>query len=50
MAVKMTCGPCGETITAADEDELVDRVVPHAQQEHGVTLTREDVLGSMQPA
>jgi predicted small metal-binding protein len=46
----MTCGPCGETITAENEDALVEKVVPHARDEHGITLSREDVLGYAVPA
>ena len=49
MAVKMVCGPCGEVISAADEDELVRVVIPHAATDHGITLTREDVLSYAQP-
>lgn len=50
MAVKMTCGPCGEVITATDEDELVEKVIPHARNDHGVTLSREDVLSYAESA
>lgn len=48
--IKIECEPCGETLLATDEDELVRMTVPHAAKDHHVTLTRADVLAMAQPA
>lgn len=35
------CNRCGETISAASDDELTDRLASHLESEHGDELERE---------
>jgi len=46
MAKEVICPPCGETIRAENDDELVSAVQDHAEREHGSTLTAEHILAS----
>jgi predicted small metal-binding protein len=44
MKTQLTC-PCGTTIRGTDEDELVERVQQHLNDEHdGRTYDRETIL------
>ena len=44
MKTRLNC-PCGEYITAADENELVDKVQAHLAAEHpGREYDRESIL------
>jgi hypothetical protein len=44
MKTTLTC-PCGETIVARDEDELVELVQRHLKEKHpGHEYTREEIL------
>jgi predicted small metal-binding protein len=43
MAVKMLCGPCGETIQAEDQDALIDTMTNHSRDAHGIHLTPDDI-------
>jgi predicted small metal-binding protein len=37
------CNHCGETISAASDDELVGRLTAHLKEEHDETPDAEDV-------
>jgi predicted small metal-binding protein len=37
------CNECGETISGADDDELVRRLGAHLQQEHDVDSDQEEL-------
>lgn len=42
--MRLSC-PCGEEITGADEDELVERTRQHLSEAHpGRSYTREQIL------
>jgi len=44
MKTRLQC-PCGEIITAADEDELVEKTQAHLAEKHpGMTYGREEIL------
>lgn len=49
MAKVITC-PCGETIKADSDDELVKLVQEHGKGVHDQDVNREDVLAMAQPA
>lgn len=49
MAKVVTC-PCGETIRAETDDELVRLVQAHGKEVHNQEVSREDALGMAQPA
>jgi predicted small metal-binding protein len=51
MAQKVDC-PCGETIRAESDDELVSNVEQHIQDRHPDmvgSMSREQILGMAQP-
>jgi predicted small metal-binding protein len=37
------CNECGETISAANDEELAARLTAHLRQEHDETLDEEEV-------
>jgi predicted small metal-binding protein len=37
------CNVCGETISAASDDELVGRLTAHLKEEHGETADAEEL-------
>ena len=43
MKTRITC-PCGEAITAEDEDELVERTQTHLREVHDRTYSRDEIL------
>jgi len=43
MKTRITC-PCGEAITAEDEDELVERAQTHLREAHDRTYSRDEIL------
>ena len=49
MAKVVNC-PCGETIKAETDDELVGLVQKHGKEVHDQDVSREDALGMAQPA
>ena len=49
MAKVVNC-PCGETISAETDDELVRLVQAHAKEVHNQEVSREDALAGAQPA
>ena len=49
MAKAVSC-PCGETIKADTDDELVRLVQAHGKAVHNQEVTREDALSMAQPA
>ena len=49
MAKVVNC-PCGETIRAETDDELVSLVQKHGKEVHNQDVSREDALGMAQPA
>ena len=48
MAKAVNC-PCGETIKADTDDELVRLVQAHGNEVHNQEVTREDALAMAQP-
>ncbi len=50
MAVKMLCGPCGETITADDQDALIERMTKHSADEHSIHLGADEIRSHTLPA
>lgn len=50
MAVKMLCGPCGETITAEDQDALIEQMTAHSRKEHGIHLGADEIRSRTLPA
>lgn len=48
--LKIECSPCGETLFATDEAELVRLTGQHARAEDGVELSSEEILAMAQPA
>ena len=48
MAKAVNC-PCGETLTANTDDELVKRVQDHGKSMHNQEVSREDALAMAQP-
>ncbi len=48
MAKAVNC-PCGETITADADDELVQLVQTHGKDVHNQEVSREDALAMAQP-
>ncbi len=49
MAKAVSC-PCGETIKADTDDELVRLVQAHGKAVHDQEVSREDALSMAQPA
>jgi predicted small metal-binding protein len=49
MAKAVSC-PCGETIKADTDDELVRLVQAHGKAVHDQDISREDALSMAQPA
>ncbi len=49
MAKAVSC-PCGETIKAETDDELVKLVQEHGKAVHNQEVSREDALSMAQPA
>jgi predicted small metal-binding protein len=43
MALVVNC-PCGQTIRAENEEELIEKVTEHGKQVHNQTATREQIL------
>ena len=37
------CNECGETVSAADDDELATRLADHLQSEHDIQPEEEEV-------
>jgi predicted small metal-binding protein len=37
------CNECGETISAANDEELVQHLAAHLEQEHGLAPAEDDV-------
>ena len=48
MAKAVNC-PCGETISAETDDELVKLVQAHGKEVHNREVSREDALAMAQP-
>jgi predicted small metal-binding protein len=48
MAKAVNC-PCGETIKADTDDELVQQVQAHGKEVHNQEVSREDALAMAQP-
>ena len=48
MAKAVNC-PCGETIKADTDDELVQLVQDHGKEVHNQEVSREDALAMAQP-
>ena len=48
MAKAVNC-PCGETIKADTDDELVQLVLAHGKEVHNQEVSREDALAMAQP-
>ena len=48
MTKAVTC-PCGYIVRGTDEEELVVKAQRHAKEEHGIELTREQVLAMARP-
>ena len=48
MAKAVNC-PCGETIKADTDDELVQLVQAHVKEVHNQEVSREDALAMAQP-
>ncbi len=48
MAKAVDC-PCGETIRADNDDELVSLVQKHGKEVHNQDVSREDALAMAQP-
>ena len=48
MAKAVNC-PCGETIKADTDDELVQLVQAHGKEVHNQKVNREDALAMAQP-
>ena len=48
MAKAVNC-PCGETMTADTDDELVKLVQTHGKEVHKQEVSREDALAMAQP-
>ena len=48
MAKAVNC-PCGETITADTDDELVQLVQDHGRSVHNQEVSRQDALAMAQP-
>jgi predicted small metal-binding protein len=46
MAKEVTCPPCGETLRAETDEDLVQKVQQHAKNEHGTDLTADHILES----
>jgi predicted small metal-binding protein len=42
--------PCGFTVTAETEDQLVAKAQQHAKEVHQMDLTREDALSMAKPS
>ena len=49
MAKAVNC-PCGETLKADTDDELVQLVQAHGKEVHDQEVTREDALAMAHPA
>ena len=49
MAKAVNC-PCGETMTADTDDELVKLVQAHGKDVHQQEVSRQDALAMAQPA
>jgi predicted small metal-binding protein len=41
--------PCGTSLRAKDEDELVSKAQQHAKELHGMELTREQAFAMAKP-
>jgi predicted small metal-binding protein len=50
MTVKMLCGPCGETMTADDQDALIERMTAHSRDAHGIHLGADEIRSHTLPA
>lgn len=48
MAKAVNC-PCGETMTADTDDQLVELVQQHGKEIHDQEVSREDALAMAQP-
>lgn len=48
-AKKISC-PCGFSITAPDDEQLVKHVQIHAKDIHDLNPTRDEILAMAQPA
>jgi predicted small metal-binding protein len=46
MAKEVTCPPCGETVRADNDEDLVRKVQQHAKDERGTDLSAEHILAS----
>ena len=46
MEKEVTCPPCGETMRADNDDDLVQMVQDHAKSEHNTDLTADHILAS----
>jgi predicted small metal-binding protein len=49
MAKLINCD-CGVVVRGETDDELVENAIKHAQEAHGMTITREQVLAIAEPA
>ncbi len=41
---QVTCPPCGAIIHASSDDELVAELQQHTREQHGMSLSRDQVL------
>ena len=49
MVMKTVRCDCGFIVRSADEDKLVLELQEHAREDHGMNLSREQVLAMAQP-
>jgi predicted small metal-binding protein len=49
MAVKMLCGPCGETISAESQEALIERMTRHSRDAHNIHLHDDEILSHTLP-
>lgn len=47
---EVVCPPCGTVIRGQDEEHLITSVQAHAQEFHGHSPTREEILSTARPA
>ena len=45
MIKQATCPPCGTIIHGENDDDLVKKLQQHTREQHGMVLSREQVLG-----
>ncbi|WP_336035035.1 DUF1059 domain-containing protein [Halobacterium yunchengense] len=50
MAHQYECSACGFMVRSEDDDELIDIVREHANDAHGLNITRSEVREGWEPA